>query len=54
MFCPDMAAGRGVVQLGRYSHAVSGPSHAAFDDVANPELLRDPPDVNVPALVAER
>ena len=43
---PEMAAGGGVVELRGDAHAVAGLAHAAFDDVADAELLGDLPDMN--------
>ncbi len=51
---PDVAAGRHVIELRGDAHAVAAFAHAAFDHVADAELLRDLSDVHRLALVSER
>src|SRR3954447_23373759 len=43
---PEMAAGRGVVELRGDSHAIVRLAYAALDDVAHAEFLGDLPDVD--------
>jgi len=52
-FGPEMAAGGGVVELRGDAHAVVGLADAALDDVADPELLGDLPDMDRAPLVGE-
>src|SRR5262249_1175134 len=52
-FRPDMAACRDVVELHGDAYAIAGPAHAAFDHVADAELLAHLSDVDGPALVDE-
>jgi hypothetical protein len=48
-----MAAGGDVAELGGDTHAVAALAHAAFDDIADAELIGDLPHVNGLALVDE-
>ena len=54
MFRPDMAAGRGIVELRGDAHAIATLAYAAFDDVAHAELGGDLLDMHRLALVGER
>ena len=51
---PQVAAGRAVDQLRGDAHALAGLAHAALEHVADPELPRELPDVDVLALERER
>ena len=51
---PDVAAGGGVVKLRGDTHAVAAFAHAAFDDIADAELLGDLLHMDRLALINER
>ena len=51
---PQMAAGGDIVELRGNAHLVAAPAHAAFDDVAHAEIMRDLVDVDRAALVDKR
>ena len=54
MLRPDMAAGRGIVELRGDADAIAASSHAAFDHVAHPEFGSYLPHVHRLALVGKR
>ena len=39
MFRPDVAAGRGVIELSGDAHAVAALAHAALDDIAHAKFV---------------
>src|ERR1700679_999727 len=51
--CPDVAPGGDIVELPRDSHSVAALAHAALDDVADTDLIRNLPNVHRSALVDE-
>src|SRR5262245_15591127 len=51
--CPKVRARRDVDELSRYAHSVCGLSHAAFEDVAYPQLATGLPHIHRPTLVGE-
>ena len=54
MLRPDVAAGRGVIELRRDADAIAAPSYTAFDHVAHTEFGSDLPHVHRLALVGKR
>ena len=54
MLCPEMRAVGAVHQLRGDPQPIAGAPHAAFQHVANTEILRHLPDVDGAALVDER
>jgi hypothetical protein len=54
MLCPDMTAGRGVIELRGDAYAIAASSDTAFEHVAHAELSGDLPHMDWLALIGER